>query len=801
MEHDRRCSDDAGNDRTEQWWQEISKDDAQAKVRFWKSEISTQQCDAQAARRNEHGHSSDAKDDATAAAGDNVQVAPYLASQQDAASELDCTGWSLPGVLPLRLPLPQLELRSADTPHQVMEKIAANRNLNIEQCLAFYRIGTHVTKAMMNPDADNTPTDPLRMFIEGPGGTGKTHAIMAVIDLFKHFNIMNWVEMCAFMGAAASAIKGKTIHSLFDLPVFGGRGNARSQLNDLPEAKVTRLRAIWSTIQYVIVDEISMVSPTLLHHMHQRACAAKRCDAPFGGVNMIFLGDFLQFRPIAAASLVVRPSTLTPRPSTSSASSTTDDAIGYILWHGNQIDGDPQQYGLTDGVRLRQQWRQQGDERYQLLLNNMRECQVTREDYELLQTRLLDPKHLLGTDPLPMNHIDWTDVRFITSVNNMRTGINNEYVRRLCASTHQPLLLSIARDRDAKQRPFGADIKRRLLQLSDTDAGNMPGYLPLIKGLPVIIKRNIVTELTICNGTEGFIDDVIWPPFVVDEAIERSRGINPLMPIIVPMPSVILVRIPNYRFAQLDGLAPGVWPIFPQQTAFTWSSMRNIDLKVKRTHFFLVLGRAITAHGSQGKTMKCMAWDPPPPPSRARRSSASTPSDMADVYVPLSRVRRLKDLVIINPFTIEQLQRKQHPDLQTFYQQLDHLVVRTKTFVDSLKFSYPVSANRGGEPDALQLPSMPASSEELNDIAFEQRSSCPTGTILDSNLKPCWRLNVTPARDKGNSGAFPAADANPMVPEQRWAQGVNVGAARVVHDHGTMASNCLCLGDCRCKLC
>jgi hypothetical protein len=60
---------------------------------------------------------------------------------------------------------------------------------------------------------------------------------------------------------------------------------------------------IWPTIEFIIVDEISMVVSNMLATMHLKLQKLKSNILPFGGVNIFFTGEFLQFPPIANTPL------------------------------------------------------------------------------------------------------------------------------------------------------------------------------------------------------------------------------------------------------------------------------------------------------------------------------------------------------------------------------------------------------------------------------------------------------------------------------------------------------------------
>jgi len=61
----------------------------------------------------------------------------------------------------------------------------------------------------------------LRMYMGGSAGSGKTHVIRAIQDLFRVYGKLNWLRVAASTGAAAKHIGGRTLHSLLDIPRYG----------------------------------------------------------------------------------------------------------------------------------------------------------------------------------------------------------------------------------------------------------------------------------------------------------------------------------------------------------------------------------------------------------------------------------------------------------------------------------------------------------------------------------------------------------------------------------------------------
>jgi predicted ester cyclase len=83
-------------------------------------------------------------------------------------------------------------------------------------------------------------------------------------------------------------IGGTTIHSLFGLSI--DKNIIINKFKTIPNS--------WSNIQFMIVDEISMVGYMMFDTMHLKLQKLKSSILPFGGLHIMFMGDFSQFPPI-----------------------------------------------------------------------------------------------------------------------------------------------------------------------------------------------------------------------------------------------------------------------------------------------------------------------------------------------------------------------------------------------------------------------------------------------------------------------------------------------------------------------
>ena len=136
------------------------------------------------------------------------------------------------------------------------------------------------------------------MCIPGCGGTGKSQLTRAISKYFLITKRIQMMRKVAPTGIAAAEIGGMTIHSF-----LGEQRNSRAPRTIKPGD--SKLEKEWRMVEYLLIDEMSMVGLLLLAKLNRIISSAKHIDPqiPFGGVNVIFFGDYLQYRPIFDAPL------------------------------------------------------------------------------------------------------------------------------------------------------------------------------------------------------------------------------------------------------------------------------------------------------------------------------------------------------------------------------------------------------------------------------------------------------------------------------------------------------------------
>jgi len=145
------------------------------------------------------------------------------------------------------------------------------------------------------------------IFLTGKAGTGKT-------TFLKNLPLKTYKRMVvvAPTGVAAINAGGQTIHSFFQLP-FGpqlpedatgskawGGSNSKSfaaQLQKLNKKKINLIRSL----DLLIIDEISMVRADVLDAVDTVLRRVRRSQKPFGGLQLLMIGDVHQLAPVAKA--------------------------------------------------------------------------------------------------------------------------------------------------------------------------------------------------------------------------------------------------------------------------------------------------------------------------------------------------------------------------------------------------------------------------------------------------------------------------------------------------------------------
>lgn len=196
------------------------------------------------------------------------------------------------------------------------------------------------------------------IFLTGKAGTGKTTFLKMVK---KHSG--KRLIVVAPTGVAAINAGGVTIHSFFQLPLspFVPNATVRERYNFGKEK-----RKIIRTLDMLVIDEISMVRSDLLDAIDAVLRRYRQHDRPFGGVQLLMIGDLQQLTPVVtpADEALLRPYYDTP-----------------YFFGSHALQQTPY---VT--IQLQKVYRQQ-DETFLNILNHLRENTLSPTDLQVLNDR------------------------------------------------------------------------------------------------------------------------------------------------------------------------------------------------------------------------------------------------------------------------------------------------------------------------------------------------------------------------------------------------------------------------------
>jgi ATP-dependent DNA helicase PIF1 len=130
------------------------------------------------------------------------------------------------------------------------------------------------------------------VFLTGNAGTGKSFVVERLLKYYLRNG--SHVGVTASTGVAALNIGGTTLHSWAGIGL--GDADVNSLYIDLLKKKKARMRILMSSALFI--DEISMIKASLLDKLDILFQKIRKSDKPFGGIQCIFVGDFLQLPAI-----------------------------------------------------------------------------------------------------------------------------------------------------------------------------------------------------------------------------------------------------------------------------------------------------------------------------------------------------------------------------------------------------------------------------------------------------------------------------------------------------------------------
>lgn len=313
------------------------------------------------------------------------------------------------------------------------------------------------------------------IFITGPGGTGKT-ALIRCIQKDAYKKSLD-IQVCALTGCAAVLLecKAKTVHSWSGI----GLGNGTIDQIVTRVVKNRYAKATWKGTDILIIDEVSMMSQKLFEILDSIGKTIRKNTKPFGGIQVIFSGDFYQLPPVGNKD----------EPESSRF------CFESPLWF--------ETFKLEDHIILYKIFRQ-SDPIYQRILNQIREGRLKRSSNESLLK--LIGKELPADCPIrptklfpTRNKVEYIN---ITEMNNL-DGQEYEYKIKY----HSDLEMTAA-EKNIRLGFTKEQIQTELMYLQ----GNLPcdEILKIKVGSQVMCIVNIQLDNgdILCNGAQGIVIDI-----------------------------------------------------------------------------------------------------------------------------------------------------------------------------------------------------------------------------------------------------------------------------------------------------
>lgn len=303
------------------------------------------------------------------------------------------------------------------------------------------------------------------IFITGPGGTGKTYAIK---QIYEHA-ISNNKRICvtALTGVASVLLdcNATTIHSWSGIGIIN---KTETQIiNKINRSKFYKHN--WENTDILIIDEISMMSCKLFELLNKIGQVIRSNEKPFGGIQLIFSGDFFQLPPVKETIFCFE----------SELFNNTFDKI----------------INLTKVFR-------QNDNTYKKLLLNMRKGLISKKSIELLNSKMIDENFDKNT----------TNITRLVPTKSKAFEINSYFINNIKDKKY-----IYKRTYKESSENLNNIEKIKLGLMSETEKESEYNYikestlteenLVLKKGAYVMCIANLDLTIGIANGTTGIVVD------------------------------------------------------------------------------------------------------------------------------------------------------------------------------------------------------------------------------------------------------------------------------------------------------
>ncbi|CAN0032698.1 unnamed protein product, partial [Ectocarpus fasciculatus] len=426
-------------------------------------------------------------------------------------------------------------------------------------------------------------------------------------------------------GKQATTLGGTTIHSIASVP----DENSQTPARRLSPKK----KALWKDVTVLIIEEVSMVSAKMLAALHVAAVASLGADAslPFGGLDIVALGDFSQLQPVASKGL---------------ASGFSKDIGAAVLASSSSSAFGGQQLFLSMTAWVMLVRSKRFTEPLRGIVERLRVGSCTSEDRDILNSTTIGAGNIRGNDC----HLS----TMIVLRNKIRCALAVPLARSACARNNVCHYVSKARDKlrigDSRLytgRAWPAGLRSYVNQLEDNKTMDLPRETSLAIGMQVILRlQTQYVGAGVCNNSSGIIRKIVLHSKEPDMAPEYATDVYLRQ---LPLYVLVYVEDAHKRGLHLPGLDPGVVAIKPHTRTIRvtvpsrYSSSKK-EYYIKRRQLPLCSGNISSVHRAQGESLDDCLLDLRQP---QRKQGGRGIDDSALIYVAISRATSLEAIRLL----------------------------------------------------------------------------------------------------------------------------------------------------------
>ena len=307
------------------------------------------------------------------------------------------------------------------------------------------------------------------LFITGPGGTGKTYAIKQIYEHAKNNN--KHICVTALTGVASTLLdcNATTIHS------WAGIGICNKTdlqiINKINRSKFYRHN--WENTDILIIDEVSMMSSRMFELLNKLGQTIRVNKKPFGGIQIIFSGDFFQLPPVKETIFCFE-------------SFEFNNCFDKII-------------NLTKVYR-------QTDPVYKKLLLNMRQGLISKKSIELLNNKIINDTN--GNKDIINN----SEITRLVPTKNKANNINEHFINSIKDKKYiYKRSYKESKDNLTQSEKLKFDLmtddEKTIEYNFIKDSTLSEEQLSLKKGAFVMCISNLDLNLGIANGSTGIVVD------------------------------------------------------------------------------------------------------------------------------------------------------------------------------------------------------------------------------------------------------------------------------------------------------